>query len=195
MIIDKSYAALPFKERLRLGKLAEAQMYENLKNSGYYLKPATQQEDMELKIDGYLSNDQTNYFPFQSKYRQTGIDIGMDIYEPWYGPEDFQIGRDSKSKAIFYVTQVNDKLYLMHRQGLHSIVQITLNDWKQFGYKYHFGDGIRRGTFNSAIPGVQLKFKVDESNNKPKIIVYIAPSVVKEEFRRTFTVKPIVIEQ
>jgi len=192
---NESFASKPFEERLRLGKLCEAQMFENLKSIGYYLKPATKHEDIELKIDGYLSNDQHLYIPFQSKYRQTGIDIGLDVWEPWFGPNDPRngVGRDYKSKAELYVTQVNDQLYVMHRTGLHLIVDQTFYEWKNHNHKFHFGDGISRGTFNPSIQGVQLKLKVDESNRKTKIIVYISPTSVDENYRLVRTVKPIII--
>lgn len=193
-----SIASLPFDERVRIGKQGEAQMIQHLKETGYQVKPATTSEDMYDKIDGWLTNDGVTYFPFQSKYRETGGDIGMDIREPWFGHDDpnTKLGRDYRGKAQLYVTQVENTLYLMHRIGLHMIVDAVMTEWKNLSFKFDFGDGIRKGTFNSRIfPGVQFKLKIDERSQTPKIMAYIPPSAVKEEFRRTFTVKPIKIEQ
>lgn len=198
MIINaqQSFASRSFEERLRLGKQCEAQMLENLRASGYTVKAATTYQDKYDKIDGFLSGDGVDFRAFQSKYRQTGSDIGFDVYEPWHGlghPET-RSGRDYRGKADLYVTQVEDQLYVMLAYGLKLIINDVLNEWKAANFKFDFGDGIQRGTFNSrVILGVQFKLKIDEQSRTPKIMAYIPPSAVSADHCRIFTVKPIVI--
>lgn len=192
-----SIAKLPFHERLRIGKQGEAQMLKNLQAKGYFIKPATLDQDKHDKIDGWLSNDGQNFIPFQSKYRETGTDIGMDVFEPFFGVDNpnTRQGRDYRGKAQLYVTQVHDQLYVMARIGLHRIVTETISEWRSLGFKYDFGDGLSRGTFNSRqYPGVQLKLKIDEENCNPKIMAYIPPAIVNDQLRRVFTVSPIRID-
>jgi hypothetical protein len=190
----ESFASKPFDERLRLGKQCEAQMFENLRTCGYFIREATTYQDKYDKIDGFLSGDGIDFYPFQSKYRQTGSDIGFDVYEPWFGLGDpkTRLGRDYRGKAHLYVTQVNDQLYVMSDSGLKLLINDVLKEWKETGLKFDFGDGISRGTFNSrTFSGVQLKLKIDEHSHTPKIMAYIPPTAVNSDHCRIFTVKPI----
>lgn len=194
--VQRSIASRSFEERVRIGKMYEAQMLQNLIGQGYKTKEATSHEDMIEKIDGYIVDAVD--IPFQSKYRETGSDIGLDIYEPWYGLGDprTKLGRDSRGKAQLYLTQVETTLYLMSKAGLQAIVDRVMTEWKSLNFKFDFGDGIQRGTFNSRIySGVQFKFKIDERSRVPKIMAYIPPTAVDSEFCRTFTVSPIKIVQ
>jgi hypothetical protein len=195
--VPQSIASRSFEERVRLGKQYEAQMLQNLIGCGYQTKSATSREDMIEKIDGYIVDSGTA-IPFQSKYRETGSDIGLDIYEPWFGLDDprTRLGRDSRGKAELYLTQVETTLYLMSKGGLKYVVDSVMNEWKDLNFKFDFGDGVQRGTFNSRIySGVQFKFKIDERSGVPKIMAYIPPTAVDSDFCRTFTVAPIKIVQ
>jgi hypothetical protein len=196
IIKPQSIASRPKKERVRIGKdVYETHIHESLRGKGYILKDATSYEDKIQKIDCYIIAEGRE-IPVQSKYRETGIDIGMDIYEPWFGLSDSRTkpGRDSQSEAQLYASQSGSTLYLVSKASLQQIADAVMDEWKNLNFKFDFGDGIQRGTFNSRIySNVQLKYKIDEENGTPKIIAYIPPTVVKSEFCLTFTVKPIEI--
>jgi hypothetical protein len=89
-----------YAQRIRTGKVIEAQIIASLRDRGMDIASPTQYEDMHDKIDGWIIDKQNVRHSVQIKYRESGDDI---IFEIVKDIDRNLIGRDMESKAQFYI--------------------------------------------------------------------------------------------
>lgn len=173
------YDHLNFKERLDRGKQFEEIIDSVLKPLGRNIKPASLQEDMHEKIDRIetLADGTTRKLSY--KARTSGDDILLDLYEPFFGIDNLNTkpGRDLISPYDRYLCLERGGGNLREIDGTAQKLKVkaVLDEWTDCSYF------LSRQWFRSArVPGISLKYHVDKSNNRPKIIMFISPSVYKE---------------
>ena len=112
------------------------------------------------------------------KARTSGDDILLDLYEPFYGIDNTKTkpGRDLISPYDRYLCLERGGGNLREIDGAAQKmrVKLVLTEWTDCSYH------LSKGWFNSArCPGISLRYHVDKSNSRPKIIMFIQPKIYK----------------
>jgi hypothetical protein len=173
------YDHLNFKERLDRGKKFEEIIDSVLLPMNRKIKQSTLNEDMHEKIDRIEELPDGTTRKLAYKARTSGDDILLDLYEPFYGIDNTATrpGRDLISPYDRYFCLERGGGNLREIDGAVQKMRIkeVLTEWADCSYF------LSRGWFNSVrVPGISLKYHVDKSNDRPKIIMFIKPSVYKE---------------
>jgi len=86
-------------KRVNFGKDIEAKIIQAIsENTGWKIDPASKSEDMHDKIDGWV-HFQGQKLPIQVKYRDSGDDILLEVYNSERSGGD---GRDMVGRAALY---------------------------------------------------------------------------------------------
>lgn len=186
------YDHLNFNERLERGRKFEEIIDEIMTTQGRQIKAATQEQDMYGKIDRIETLPDGTTHNLSYKARTSGPDILLDLYEPFYGIDNTKTkpGRDLISPYDKYLCleRGGGKLREVLGSAQKMKVKIVLDEWADCSYHLDRNQWFRSGR----VDGISLKYHADKSNHRPKIIMFIQPSVYKEgEEIWVHDVKPI----
>jgi hypothetical protein len=166
------------EERVRQGKKAENRILRQLcevhKQNAY---ATSEQMDMGDKIDCIWEINGRKLLS-AIKTRTTGRDFGLCIYEPFYAWDHAlnKMGRDLKGNYVFMLMESEDhtQFYVGNGKLLKHIACQVRDECKATGYT-----PVPKKPFRSSLyPGVEIRFKTDSCNGRPKLIVYIPPTVL-----------------
>ena len=193
---------LSFDERVEIGKEKESDTLDLL-NSLVRRIPqrdcvvewsaSSRSDDINDKIDAWVSCEDTDRLSVQIKFRETGQDLGVSLIRPWDWEEfkrDFEIlqdchyDRDYKEMTDLYVVlnEQFDQLIIGDGQKIKRICEILLQslyeqDEDPFQEWNYFRDEKRYGA--------ELRLVTDKgqgySEGQQKLICYIKPFLVQKQ--------------
>lgn len=141
--------SLSFQDRLNLGKEKEEDILELLTelvhtnpNGRRVLSwsAGSKSDDINDKIDAWAEIEDADRQSVQIKWRDTGQDLGLSVYRPWTGFDDFKnevsnerYDRDYKEYPDLYVLSVEQFNMLVIGDGYkcHRIAEILLESLAQ----------------------------------------------------------------
>jgi hypothetical protein len=163
------------RKRYLYGKQIEDKIVKSLESYGLVFEDVDRNTDCVDKIDRFLITE-TSKKPCQIKCRMgySGDDILIDIYEPFKGidNQETQPGRDYVGKYEVYIVLSRDGKTIRVIDGFRQkeIIEAVLKEWS--------GEHYQLPVFNSKLyPGCQLRYTTDRNNNRPKVLMFINPSV------------------
>jgi hypothetical protein len=166
------------RKRYLYGKQIEDKIVKSLETYGLVFEDVDRNTDCYDKIDRYLVVEGGKK-PCQIKCRMSysGDDILIDIYEPFMGIDssDTKQGRDYIGKYEVYIVLAKDGKTIRVIDGIRQkeVIEEVLKEWS--GYHYQLP------VFNSKLyPGCQLRYTTDRNNNRPKVLMFINPSIYVE---------------
>src|SRR5258708_8551689 len=174
-----------YRNRVVKGKVGEEEVAEILRTHfDLTVEDVDERRDKVEKIDRVVISRSGKARTLQIKYRETGKDILVDVYEPFYGIADMRTtpGRDFVGTCDLYACRVGPTVHLIHGSLLRVVILQTMNEW------------IKRGTplldtFLS-VPAKHLCYNVgkitihkqeDHSNSRPKLLMFIPSEVIPED--------------
>jgi len=187
MIAGQSY-----KSRVRTGKIGEEEVAEILRNRfNLTIRDVHEDRDRIEKIDRIVIAPSGKPRTLQIKYRETGKDILVDVYEPFYGINDDRTkpGRDFVSECDLYACRVGESVHLIHGSVLRVVILKTMTEWIKRGCL--FLDTFRNAPAKHlcyTIGGVTIHTQNDHASNRPKLLMFIPPDVIPENHIMTKTV-------
>jgi hypothetical protein len=153
-------------QRVQYGKGIEKQIFDSLVACGLKLRPASEQEDMYDKIDGWW-NTGTGEQPIQIKYRDTGNDILFEVLKDY----DRGIpGRDMIGKAVYYAVLINGQISIVQVAEAKQLIQQAVKMGQQRGLET--GDFVMSN-------GLTLKVRPDPRSGQNKLMAYVPVKLLK----------------
>lgn len=156
------------KSRLATGKAIEQEIAALMPL--FNLVPQTVPEMMDRAgVDRVLLTPRGQLKTLQIKYRETGQDILVDVYDPFYGEAhpDTRPGRDVATKCDFVACRIGDFIHLIHGLPLQKVVQDALEERRV----------LTPIMFNCAPfraeNRVLLKSSFDHRNSRPKLLAFV----------------------
>lgn len=168
MIARQNYA-----NRVRTGKTGEQEIAKALQEVfGLTIEEVSEDQDRFEKIDRIVVSELGNRKTLQIKYRETGEDILVDVFEPFFGIDHPRTGkgRDYVSKCDLYACRVGPLIHLIHGAALRSVIEIVLAEWKSAGCPC-------AGTFIGS-QGEQIKIRKDHASDRPKLLMFIPVAAI-----------------
>jgi hypothetical protein len=168
----------PSRKRFLYGKDIEKSIVECLRHHyNFIIEEAEKKVDCDDKIDCFLIENDVK-IPCQVKTRMgySGSDILADIYEPFLGidNENTKKGRDYVGRYEKYIVLIKDTIYIIDGKRQKEIIENVLAEWEASHHQLP--------VFNSnQYDGVQIRYTTDKNNSRPKILMFIDPSVYKKE--------------
>jgi hypothetical protein len=184
---------LDSRDRVRHGKTREKQIAEALTRQGLPLADATDREDKEMKIDRWLVRDGRRT-AVQIKYRETGDDLLVEVYDTWNGWDDpfNKPGRDMIGAARLYAVLRQDRktVVLVPTAVLKAIVVDMVNAVALFGWTVDKGPACKTLRYSKSGGRCELKVQRDPRDGRTKMVAYIPAGVLAfEQQSETYTVK------
>lgn len=153
------------KSRLTTGKIVEQQIAD-LMMPLFKLEvhPVTEARDRQ-GIDRLVVTPRNNVKTLQIKYRETGTDILVDAYDPYYGTghPDTKLGRDITSQCDFVACQIGEHLHLVHGKTLKDAAKHGVMTWMAW----------EKPKVLKLANGVTTKLSIDHRNMRPKLLVFV----------------------
>lgn len=171
MIARQNYA-----NRVRTGKTGEQQIAQSLQDVfGLTIEEVSEDQDRFEKIDRIVVSGSGNRKTLQIKYRETGEDILVDVFEPFFGINHPRTGkgRDYVSKCDLYACRVGPLIHLIHGAALRAVIEIVLAEWRTAGCP-------SSGTFIGS-QGEQIKIRKDHASERPKLLMFIPVKAINPE--------------
>ena len=171
------------RERVAFGKGKESVIMDAMRDVGWSVKPARDQEDYMQHIDAWVKKTpQSAAIPVQIKYRDAGDDILLEVIKYWSSEmftrplmdSDFN-GRDMSGVAIQYVglNLSRDVLRVRSikegREIAKDMTEILANDFKTMGRQIV---KCKEGT---------IRITPDPANGREKVIAYINPEAFTDK--------------
>lgn len=184
---------LDHRERVQIGRLREQQIVAALKSQhGLDLSPPTEAQDKEQKIDAFLETDGKKQ-AVQIKYRQTGDDILVEVFDRWFGwdKKENKVGRDMIGKAELYVVLRQDKktVVMTTTATIKAIVNNMLRCAMTGGWTEDKGEQQKTLSYHKHGGKCQLKVQRDPRDGRTKMMAYIPAAVLTFEHKaKTFIV-------
>lgn len=166
------------RKRYLYGKQIEDLVIKALQSHGLIFEDVDRRTDCDLKIDRYLIQEGVKK-PCQVKCRMSysGDDVLLDIWEPFYGVtnEATKPGRDYIGQYEVYICLSKDgkTIRVIDGKRQKEIVERVLDEWKVSYYQLPVFDSYRH-------KGAQLRYTRDRSNGRPKVLLFLNPSVYEE---------------
>lgn len=186
--------------RLKFGKSREAAIARLLiSRFGFRVEEVTPHADIEkkvdrnrvgsIKLDGVCISQDGLRQSVQIKYRESGRDIIVDVYEPFHGEEspETKKGRDYASQCDHYAVQTGEFIHVIRGQSIRNAIDATLKSWRDAG------SPVRIGKQWSA-KGINLLITEDHHSKLPKMIMFIPVDRLPQDSVVTKPVKPPVTE-
>jgi hypothetical protein len=143
---------LPMGQRVKAGKKMEQRIIDSMNSAGIIVTPATAQEDMYQKIDGWLDGQS-----LQIKYRETGNDILFEVYKDWIKGIE---GRDLCGKADLYAcVNLAGQGVIVRTTDIKNLVRAALPTVKDKGF------------YKAA--GLDIKLRPDAYHGQLKCVAFI----------------------
>lgn len=180
------HGTLDNQQRIRNGLRREKQIADALKSQhGLNLVEPTADEDGTRKIDRWLveGNKRT---AVQIKYRESGDDIAVEVFDRWYGWDHPQnkIGWDVQGDSKFYAVLRADRetVVLANADVLKKIVQEMVSAAKLIGWTVDHGPASGKTLrYFKAGSKIELKVQTDPYNGRMKMMAYIPANVLEAE--------------
>jgi hypothetical protein len=181
------------RSRVERGRHREEQLIEALrKQHSLALKPPTEAQDKEQKIDCFLEADGKK-IAVQIKYRETGDDVLVEVYDRWLGwdNQNNKAGRDMIGKAERYVVLRQDRKSVVMTETaiIKQLVYRMVNSAKANGWTEDKGE--QQKTLRYHLPGGKCELKVqrDPHDGRTKMMAYIPATVFTMQYHaQTFKV-------
>lgn len=166
---------LDSRTRVAHGRQREAQIATALRNAGLSIADASDHEDKHEKIDRWVMYPNGQRVALQIKYRETGNDILVEVFDKFFGWDDprNKIGRDMIGAASQYAVLLNDQttIVIVESSQLKSLVEVMISGARQ-------GWTVERypvSTFRYFSHGVKLELKSqrDPRDGRQKMVAYI----------------------
>lgn len=185
--------------RLATGKAAEEKIAQAVIAFGIPLQPVTEQEDMIAKVDRKVewTEDLARKFPLlhlplgtlyvQIKNRETGVDLLLDAYEPFYGltNEQTKEGRDFIGKYDIYICGTKDGITIANAQEVKSKAITIIVLWGlRCGNDRPYENRISPYWYNRNEP-VSMCIMDDHCNGRTKMIVFVSPKIITKKYQLT----------
>lgn len=182
---------LPSHERYRIGSLVEewARNQINAYLKKYKWEPTTLYEDRTKKQDWKAKfNNKVLYAQFKS--RNTGNDILVSIYQPYYGFEKENcLARDMIGQDIdYYITypRNSNKIYISSANNIKNICYDLIDEWTSKKCPLPFYSTIFRdrdpNKSKQNNPCCQLRLKTEEGEGikkgEQKVLAFLPPHLV-----------------
>jgi hypothetical protein len=153
------------KSRLTTGKAVEQQIADLMMPLfKLEVRPVTEARDRQ-GVDRLVVTPRNNVKTLQIKYRETGTDILVDAYDPYYGTghSDTKIGRDLAYQCDFVACLIGEYLHLIHGEALKRMVRHGIMMWYAFN----------KPKFLKLRNGITTKLSMDHRNMRPKLLVFV----------------------
>ena len=166
-----------YMDRVKQGKLGEELVATYLRDV-FKLKLETVSEDRDRfeKIDRIVVTKKGNRKKLQIKYRETGDDILVDVYEPFYGECDPRTvpGRD-RANCDLYACATAEHVHLIHGNILRGIVDEALVFWRSCGSP--------QDIYHTLVTDkcVSIRVRKDHFSGRPKLLAFVPPRVIPEK--------------
>lgn len=174
-----------FDQRVAYGKNIEALIIKSLvDNFGWQIKPASANDDMVGKIDGYIlradkrmmAHLPTQNTPIQVKYRDSGSDLLMEVVKPWsidmidMPIQQIMTGRDMVGRAMIYVcldptgSIIRVRSAIDGKKACRTMLMSFMEQLRKDPTARMYKEG-----------GDMLRMVFDPRNNTPKINAFLNP--------------------
>jgi len=163
------------RKRYLYGKQVENLIVKALEGHGFVFEDVDRKVDCDEKIDRYLIQEGVKK-PVQIKCRMiySGDDILLDLWEPFWGinNEATKKGRDYVGQYEIYICLSKDgkTIRVIDGKRQKQIVEDVLEEWAASHYQLPVFDSYR-------YKGVQIRYVRDKANQRPKVLMFINPSV------------------
>lgn len=168
-------------ERLRLGAVNEAGVFERLRHQYPVIARATERDDITNKIDAWVK-DHGTMRSVQIKWRETGGDLGIAMVRPWVDRETFDQqltdgtvpwDRDMKATPDLYAYATPTVLVVAEGAEVARICHEAAVVLADEGFQ---------GRMRTVENGVELRLVTDKgrgySGGQRKVICYISPTLL-----------------
>jgi hypothetical protein len=196
LVVSDRPGSEPTARRVRDGKRREAQIANALREQhGLDLRRPTDSEDRYEKIDRWLVTGDGRRLAVQVKYRQTGEDLLVEVYDKWYGWDDpkNKVGRDVTSPAChasLYAVLRSDRrtVVMVETRILRRLVEDMIVSARVGGWTSDYGPSAKTLRYFQGGCRAELKVMTDPADGRPKMVAYI-PSAMLVGQARTYLVR------
>lgn len=161
--------SLSSRKRYLYGKQVEDNIVKALESYGLKFEEVDRKTDCEDKIDRILiENNTKKNCQIKCRMGYSGSDILVDIWEPFMGVDNpaTKPGRDYIGKYETYIVLIKDIIYVINGNRQKKIIEDVLEEWKSAHHQLPVFESFRYA-------GVQLRYSVDKSNGRSKILMFI----------------------
>lgn len=124
----------------------------------------------------------------QVKFRRSGNDILIDVFEPFYGVQSdrTKYGRDYVSQYDVFICLNGKEIKVIDGKRQKEVIEEILVEWKDNKWQLPVFD-------SKKYEGCQIKYTRDRISKTPKILMFINPAVYKENEIKIYGMEPIAL--